>query len=315
MQEAEESPDPPVIQNPLSPTTVTTPQGSSSSASSLGTPTTEPHHHFLQKKQQSAGSKPSSLVSASQQSIVSYGSSEKAYPASVRELQVIHYTCAKEHNILCRVPCVDMIKVLQCDRMGGFYYSESHHFEINIPDGAVNDNVHLEFGVTLTGPFEFPKDMKPISIIIWLSIQEGVPFDKSAAVTLPHFINYTDDISQNVSFLTAEVKQAGKFHFQKVRKPGAGIVADSGTLRTRLSKHPCFVCIAARSKDMASRTNYCLIEAIPKPVTQLVWKAHFCITYMLPTCIQVNDIIIVPSVINQSYVFVCISDCDWAVQR
>lgn len=231
-------------------------------------------------------------LSTSSTSVVSYISSENAYPECLQKLQVVSSIRAKRHRILHSVPILDRIEVIQCDSSGGHYNLKLHEVEISIPEGAVSENtsVHLEIGVTLHGPFEFPKDMKPVSPIVWLSIQEGVQFTKSTELSLPHFINCVQEGAHHLSFLTAQVKAEEKFQFQKTRNSGSGIRAATGTLRTRLSKHPFFVCIAAKvTKELTSRANYCVIKAAPKSSTERVWKAHFCITYLLPTCIEVSN--------------------------
>ena len=224
-------------------------------------------------------------------SFTSYISSELAYPEPTKQLDPSMYIKPRTHKTVSMIPFEDDIKVLQIDRAGGTYSSKPHKMELIIPEGAVSGYamVTLEFGVTLHGPFKFPKDTKPVSAIVWISLQGQSSFNKSIEIILPHFINYAEDDSQSLAFFESE-RKGEKFHFQKVRDSGKGIGFTSGTLRTRLSKQPSFICIATRNpKDITSKAAYCVIKAMPiVPLTAQFWRIHFTVSYHLPTWIEVS---------------------------
>ena len=245
-----------------------------------------------------SGSDISSLSRASaisgSESIASYSSSELAYPWSTKKLPLISSTESKNHNSLHSIQFVGPIEELQCDSTGGVYHSSTHDVQISIPEGAVDENstVNFEFGATLCGPFAFPKDLKPVSPIVWLGIKEGMPFNRSIGVTLPHCIKGLEESSQVLVFLTGELekKQRGKIQFEKVRSPGSGIETGYGILRTRMSKHACFVCLAAKTtREIIGKTNYRIIKTTPKSTQKHLWKVHFYVTYDLPTCLEVSS--------------------------
>lgn len=144
--------------------------------------------------------------------VASYISSELAYPEP-RDSVV-------SRSALNTDLFEDQLEVLQCDSVGGVYYFDIHGIRIVIPEGAVNEDskANLEFGVTLHGPFEFPKDTKPVLAIISLNFHNQSSFSKSIEITLSHFINYTEE-SQFLAFYTANEK-GERFQFQKLRSSG-----------------------------------------------------------------------------------------------
>ena len=222
-------------------------------------------------------------------SFTSYISSELAYPEPTKQLHPRSYIAPRIHKTVPMIPFEDDIEVFKIDRAGGTYSSKAHKMELIIPEGAVSGYpmVTLEFGVTLHGPFTFPKDTKPVSAIVWFSLQGQSSFHKSIEIVLPHFINYAEDDSQSLAFF---VTNGEKYQFQKQRDSGRGISSTHGTLRTRLSKEPCFICIATKNaKDIATKSNYCIVKAMPKlSPTDYIWRVHFCVSYLLPTCIEVR---------------------------
>ena len=218
-------------------------------------------------------------------------SSELIYPPPKSMIQSVQSKTFNKGHIHFVTP----IEELTCDSTGGTYQCDAHDIAITIPEGAVDDDspVHLEIGVALQGPFAFPNSTKPVSPIVWLSTdQEGTPFERSIEVTLPHCISYSEESPNGgiLTFFMGEKKQGETFRFEKVRKSGSGIQADYGTIHTRLSKHPCFICIATTSKsnrEVISRTNYCISKVVPK-FPQKHYKVHFYVTYDLPSCIEVR---------------------------
>ena len=189
------------------------------------------------------------------------------------------------------VPFLGPIEVLQCDAGGGVYNSAIHDIHIRIPEDAVVQTVNLEFGVTLHGPFAFPKDgkVKAMSPTVWLSVQENASFKKPIEIVLPHCVG---EDCQSLAFYRAlaEEQREKKYPFRKLKTSEFGINAYfSGTLRTKLSKNSHFLCIAGKfTQDLLRKSNYYLFQAKPKILDEPTWKIHFYVTYLLPTCNEVR---------------------------
>lgn len=214
--------------------------------------------------------------------------SEVASIDSTKEIKVLP---SRSKSNVHDVPFLGPIEVLQCDAGGGIYNSKTHGINVCIPEDAVVQQVNLEFGVTLHGPFAFPKDgkVKAVSPTVWLSVQDNASFKKPIEIVLPHCVG---EDSQNLAFYRAlaEEKREKKYQFRKVKTSECGIDAFfSGTLRTKLSKNPHFLCIAGKAtQDLLRKCNYYLFQATPKILDEPAWKIHFYVTYLLPTCNEVR---------------------------
>ena len=208
---------------------------------------------------------------------------------SVHELQPHSYIMPKQQS---DIPFIEPLQVLRCDSSGGMFSSKSHEIDVYIPEGAVNSgsSLNLEFGITLHGPFAFAKDakMKPVSPIVWLSVQEELPFNRHIELTLPHAVNCGED-TNILAFYKAQ-KKGRRYQFERMKSPGLGIGMGSGKVQTKLSKGPYLICIAGKATpDLVRKTNYCIIKAVPKSTDELSWKVQFCVTFFLPTCIEVRN--------------------------
>lgn len=189
------------------------------------------------------------------------------------------------------VPFLSPIEVLQCDSRGGVYNSKIHGIMVRIPEDAVVQTVNLEFGVTLHGPFVFQNNgkVKAVSPTVWLSVQDNASFSKPIEIVLPHCVG---EDCPSLAFYRAlvEEQREKKYQFRKLKTSEFGIDAYfSGTLRTKLSKNPHFLCIAGKAtQDLLRKCNYYLFQAKPKILDEPTWKIHFYVTYLLPTCNEVR---------------------------
>ncbi len=178
-----------------------------------------------------------------------------------------------------------------------------HDITIKIPPGAIHnrDQIEIEVGVLLHGPFAFPDGIKPISPILWICAKSDIKFQKPVQVTLPHVLSsLTEKESKifGVSFLKADhrafiLKQGSSskyFQFEFCGDTRSTFSSNQGTINTY---HFCFLCIGAEdSRQLCRRTSYCITRIDPKP-----WPAqnpetmiYFCISYFLATCIKVINI-------------------------
>ena len=265
---------------------------SSPSSSSPSNSITPPQHH----SSTSATLRPLAISfpenqSTSSSSVSETTKSESATTSmhSVQELEPHSYIVPKQHDA---IPFVEPIQVLQCDDSGGTFTSKPHEVGLYIPEGTIdpNSSLNIELGVTLHGPFVFAKDakMKPVSPIVWLSVQEELPFHRHVELTLPHPIDCSEDPTI-LAFYKAQ-KKGKMYQFQRMRKPGFGIERGIGKVETKLSKGWILICIAGRANpDLVSKTNYCIVKAMPRSTDDPLWKIQFCIAFFLPTCIEVRN--------------------------
>ena len=220
-----------------------------------------------------------------------------------------------------RVSFVDPLVTIKCNSEGGEYESENHDFQIRIPKGAVKKRttVEVQIGITLHGPFQFPDAMKPVSPVLWLGTSPDTKFRKPVEITLPHYIDTsstaitTTTTPSGIQPNVGNQKQTHGLHFLRAA-PSPAIpnnrysrpqktfhfrTADGeqwfwrnekhGTLHT---KHLGLLCIAADvDSELASRVGYCLVPVIPRPIADTSWRIHYCVTYLLKTCIQVGSLV------------------------
>ena len=90
------------------------------------------------------------------------------------------------------------------------YYNEDNDFWLVIPEGAipVGDNIIIDIGVALFGPFQYPPNIRPVSPVFYISVrgQNNYRFLKPLRVTLGHCLKLSDDSNLpalGLTFMTA----------------------------------------------------------------------------------------------------------------
>ena len=191
------------------------------------------------------------------------------------------------------------MKELEFDCSGGKYYSPEDDYSLTVPKGAIPEklgSVSIQCGVIPYGPFgpfKYPDGIKPVSPIVWFCMTTKVKFQKPVEITIPHCLDCdSEKDSQSLAFFKADhnVSDSGPiarvFHFKETEGTSSFLPNTShGTLH---SKHLCFYCIGSKDKEITERANFCLITAEPK-CFQRISRIHFCLTYLLKTCMQVNN--------------------------
>ena len=186
---------------------------------------------------------------------------------------------------------VDPVDRVTFDSKGGRYTNQDHHIALKVPPGAVpeGEQVTVEIGVSLSCPILFPAGKRPVSAILSMCVvgNPNYQFLKPVEVRLSHCLDVAT--REAVNNLEIEFLKSGHnlFCFHKAEgkstfEPGT----HSGTLTT---KHFCCFCIAAnKSKADLTKIYYRLIKVVPKSTSSLRWKARYCITYFLNTCLRVS---------------------------
>ena len=170
---------------------------------------------------------------------------------------------------------------------------------VTIPAGAIPPGVtaHIELGVTLYGPFVFPKDYQPVSPIIWLCIKEKIKLSLPIVVRLPHMIEdvnmvrlsfakanheYGYDSVQNKEVYFFEHLTDGESTFTNPTEDcGKGILCID---------HCCLYCSVAKISPILARSKgYCLHTLIESKSPSQCRIVHVC-TFFLRQCFKVRII-------------------------
>ena len=197
------------------------------------------------------------------------------------------------------VPYLDPIEVVTFDNSGGEYTNEAHDIIIRVPQGAISKGVtvNIEVGVTLHGPFSYPRNAKPVSPILWLCMQQDVLLRKSVEVVLPHCVSGLKGGEHNgleLGFLKAnhhEVVSGSEEQSMYTFHPLEGKVKFTSSCGTIQTQHFCFLCIKAQlSRELVQKSGYCLSRVIPHPwpASQSQIFIYFCVTYFMKTCLKVS---------------------------
>ena len=225
------------------------------------------------------------------------GSSGKLENVNLPRLKVDH-TALYRNMTMASLPFIEyLIGVLYgVDSSGGEYHDTEHDFTVRIPAGAIPEGLSLdiEVGITLTGPFQCPAGIRPVSPIIWLHVrnEQSFRFHKPVNVTLPHYIDISssDPQSLQLCFLKASdvLDGNGQYCFQYEESEYTfDPQSCSGTLSTT---HFCFGCIGANvTQDDTARCKFCLVTVEPMFNGVLSWDIHYCLCYCLKTCIEVSN--------------------------
>ena len=188
------------------------------------------------------------------------------------------------------------IKDLEFDRSGGKYYSPEDGYSLTVPRGATPKKlglISIQCGVIPYGPFgpfKYPDGIKPVSPIVWFCSTSSVEFQRPVEINIPHCLDCdSEEDSQSLAFFKANHivsdSSPGIFHFKEAE--GVSSFPPNTSHGTLHSKHLCFYCIGSKDKEITNKANFCLIMA--KPVCfKKGSRIHFCLTYLLETCIQVS---------------------------
>ena len=248
------------------------------------------------RKQSSRGSRSSKFSSSVKAETQTTDEIVQLAPTN-HELETRHHAafygepCSATYNSS-QVHFINAIEKVSFDHNGGFYKSETHDVTINLPKGAIKKHTvaELQVGVTLHGPFTFPDMRRPVSAIVWISLNPQVKLKKPLEITIPHFVDRSSQ-GELVLMKISEGGQAGKKRGNKClqftpvtgHNHQLGERGDRGTVST---KDTGYFCIAGDKSVL--RASCCLLPVVPRISTQETWRIHYHITYLLRTCISVS---------------------------
>ena len=189
-------------------------------------------------------------------------------------------------------------QVLECSYRGLTHTISDHDITIKIPEGAVSEGetVHIEFGVSMYGPFRFPENTRPISPIIWLCLlEEDYELKEMFEISVPHFFMHLTEQrirDHQVHFAKAHHKHIqvkdkhASYTFHQLDTQPSFIAKNDKHYAILESKHCCFLCLAKHTRNtykLAMDAGYCLVRIEPSPD-----EVYFVATFSLSTCLQVR---------------------------
>ena len=188
------------------------------------------------------------------------------YPNS--KLESVYFQDAKRKAL---VPFLHH-HVLVCDSKAQQYTIEDHDITLRLPKEAVEqgETVHLEVGVAMYGPFDFPENTQPISPVVWLCPVEDAKLKKPFQLILPHYLTGLSQERINhhkVAFAkashdninTSKNNQIDYVFHECDTKP---IFAsyNRGFYGILVSQHFCFYCLMAKqTPELALDAGYGLV--------------------------------------------------------
>ena len=226
--------------------------------------------------------------------------------ASYLQYTVPHLSMLKnnDNNLLLRE------KELTVTSDGAYFISPDDGYIISVPPGAVRkgETITLKHGVVPHGGFghfQFKDGMHPVSLIVSVQSQTTKhKFHKPIVIAMPHYINLetADDCSKLAVFKACHTIENGVPTYRFEEQPRENVShftvrsKELGTVMPYVAystEHCCYWCVGTYSKEyIDNQTMFCLTEARPKSTDESRELAiHYCLSYHLPTCLKVRDII------------------------
>ena len=196
------------------------------------------------------------------------------------------------HDIIGGVECQE------CGPQGSIIDLKEHGIRINIPCGAIDRKVEMEFAVCLTGPFKFPANKRPVSPILWICTREDImKFNKPIEVILPHIfpeLSKQEIAELDLSFVKADHSKdysiiddgSKSYSFSEIERSDSHLQGGYGILNLN---HCCYLCIQGNDNNRAivDKAQYCLSQFHDQFTYESRNVVIFCATYSLKTCLKV----------------------------
>ena len=189
------------------------------------------------------------------------------------------------------------VRSLVCDSRGGRFLIAEHGITLAFPQGAVPDTIQLEVdvGVAIHGLFNFPDDLRPISVLVWVQAkQQDFEFQRAVEILLPHYLKLSREDVHNSSnlglgFMVTDGEEDE--HHNLIFKEGAkDQVSYKQTQAIISTTHFCYMCLSAKTSVIAEKSSYLLSQVQPQLITSLRWQIHFCVSYDLCSFVEVSPL-------------------------
>ena len=231
------------------------------------------------------------------------------------------------HHVLFSIPqlaktefphdIVGAVECWECGPQGTSVNLREHDIQINVPPGATDRKIEMEFAVCLSGPFKFPANMRPVSPILWICTKEAIKrFKKPIEVTLPHIfpeLSEQEIVELHLGFVKADHSKdfsilddgSRSYSFSEIKGSGSHLQGGYGILNIN---HCCYLCIQStdNNRAIAGKAHYCLSQFHDQFTYERRNVVIFCATYSLKTCLKVSNCMLrvvtdYPSCLNQLY--------------
>ncbi len=179
---------------------------------------------------------------------------------------------------------IDSPEEVMFDCKGGRYRNKDHDIELSVPEFAIpsGERITVKISVLLFSPLQLQQGLRPVSPIVEFCVMDDpyFKFAKPVKIVLPHFLSTTSSSLNDLQFVKAV--HGGGFE----ECDGDATFKAGSMYGTLLTHHFCHYCIAS-SVSSLSKANYRLIRVTPKKPSE-TWKAQYCVTYFLQTCLKVS---------------------------
>ena len=219
------------------------------------------------------------------------------------EAHILLPTSIDPHNTREYIPaCFSPVATLSpCTHDGRCYYDEHNDFGLEIPAGAIpeGENITIDIGVALYGPFQYPEGLRPVSPVFWVCVrhQKDFRFLKPVKVTIPHCLNlesHGDIKSLGLTSLRGDHEMNPEKMYQFQLAEVDVFFQKHGTIETT---HFCSLCISCKeTPNFFKKAKFCLYSVIPRVISpNEPLFAFFFITFLLEKCLatvksQVDDL-------------------------
>ena len=197
------------------------------------------------------------------------------------------------------------LEVVTLASKGTEIINEREDISVHVEDDTlpVGRMLHLELGSSMHGRLSFPRNVRPVSPILWICPQEDVPLRKPIKITLPHTVKYEEGTSELIFMkvrhempLMMPTNTEYKFKFEEmVHHEGVEFNERNGSIFT---KQFCPVCIAEKI-EKPSPKRYWLLRTQPQSCNTSNISVDYCVIYTLKTCLEVRTIYVLEAYTNQ----------------
>ena len=161
---------------------------------------------------------------------------------------------------------------------------------LEAPPGVVGSGVtvSVHYAIILDGPFEFPEKWERTSVVLYIDCPDSRFLIEQLTVNLHHWA-VSSGTSRMCFMKSSHLLQKGQTMFTFKCHANA-IPSQPNVASVYLKDHFCLVCVAAESDVMVTSRYYGIL--LSDPLEDRVEKFWLCITYALPSWVQVSTKVI-----------------------
>ncbi len=175
---------------------------------------------------------------------------------------------------------------------GATYHDDSLGLHIEVPEEAVSEDLCLNIGMTLYGPFQFPS--APISPILVLEPNNKTQLHKPVRITLPHIIQGEKFCARVIKASHASDLLTGEYKFCDIAEDCEIKLhtRNNKCFATFLLSHFCFVALRmdAGRQEYAYQVGCCICPMVPSHDAMRSPEFTFIlgVTYFMDPCLEVH---------------------------